>query len=260
MTNKPAAKNTYENELVSVVIPTYNSEKYLEKTVACVLSQTYPHLEIVLVDDCSKDNTRALIEKLAQKDPRIRYHFQAKNGGAAIARNTALSLAKGRYIAFLDSDDIWEPTKLEKQLRLLQQNHPFVFCAYDTVDDQGRMLQGKIKLKTTVTYKDLLTKTYISTPTVIYDRAFYGDVQMPLRRTGQDYAFWLVLLKKSDATALDEALVHVTRRGNSLSKNKLQSLRDVYETQTQLEHIHKPIAAFHTLQYLLYALKKKLID
>ena len=105
-----------------------------------------------------------------------------------------------------------------------------------------------------------MTKTYISTPTVVYDRFFYGDVKMPLRRTGQDYAFWLVLLKKSNAVGLDEALAHVTRRSGSLSKNKLQSLRDVYEVQTRFEDINCIKAATHTLRYLFYALKKKLID
>ena len=160
----------------------------------------------------------------------------------------------------MDSDDVWEPNKLSIQVPYLEKNHPFVFCAYDTVDENGNPLRKKIKIKKAVKYKDLMTKTYISTPTVIYDRAFFGNVKMPLRRTGQDYAFWLVLLKKSDAYGIDEALVHVTRRGGSLSKNKFQSLVDVYETQTQFEGIGRPKAMMHTVCYFLYALKKKLID
>ncbi len=250
----------YIDGLVSVIIPTYNSEKYVKKTVASVLSQTYKNIEVVLVDDCSQDSTRNVIEEIAAEDNRVRYHFQEKNSGAAVARNTGIGCSKGRFIAFLDSDDTWEPDKISKQLKLLNKGYPFVFCAYDTVDENGTTLRGKIKIRPKVRYKDLMTKTYISTPTVVYDRYFFGDVEMPLRRTGQDYAFWLVLLKKSDATGIDESLVHVTRRGGSLSKNKLQSLRDVYEVQTKFEGIGKLTASVHTMRYLLYALKKKLID
>lgn len=250
----------YIDGLVSVIIPTYNSEKYLEKTVFSVLDQSYSNIEIVLVDDCSKDSTRDVIESISKKDHRVRYHFQEKNEGAAVARNTGIRCARGRYIAFLDSDDIWEPNKLDKQIPLVNNGNPFVFCAFDTVDENSNRIQNKIKIKGIVSYKDLMTKTYISTPTVVYDRFFYGDVEMPLRRTGQDYAFWLVLLKQSDAVGIDEALVHVTRRGGSLSKNKLQSLRDVYEVQTKFEGINSFIAGVHTVRYLFYALKKKLID
>lgn len=250
----------YVDGLVSVIIPTYNSEKYVEKTVSSVLTQTYKDIEIVLVDDCSKDSTRTVIEEISKKDKRVRFIFQKKNGGAAVARNTGISSAKGRYIAFLDSDDTWESDKIEKQIALLNEGRPFVFCAYDTVDEHGIQIRKKIKIKQTVRYRDLMTKTYISTPTVIYDRLFYGDAEMPLRRTGQDYAFWLVLLKKCDAVGIDETLVHVTRRGGSLSKNKLQSLRDVYEVQTRFEGISKVRAGFHTIRYLFYALKKKLVD
>lgn len=250
----------YVEGRVSVIIPTYNSEKYLEKTVSSVLAQTYKDIEIVLVDDCSKDSTREVIERISRVDKRVKFIFQKKNGGAAVARNTGINYAEGRYIAFLDSDDTWEPNKIEKQIAILNEGKPFVFCAYDTVDENGTQIKGKIKIKETVSYRDLMTKTYISTPTVIYDRFFYRDVEMPLRRTGQDYAFWLVLLKMSDAVGIDEPLVHVTRRGGSLSKNKLQSLRDVYEVQTRYEGISKAKAGYHTIRYLFYALKKKLID
>lgn len=259
MSDEIKASN-YVDGLISVIIPSYNSSKYILKTVNSVLQQTYENFEIIIVDDCSKDNTREVIRELSEQDNRVRYIFQEKNGGAAVARNTGIENAKGRYIAFLDSDDIWESDKLSIQIRYLMQGHPFVFCAYDTVDAEGNVLGGKIKIKKVVQYQDLMSKTYISTPTVLYDRHYFGDVRMPLRRTGQDYAFWLVLLKKSDAYGIDEALVHVTRRGGSLSKNKFQSLVDIYQTQTQLEGIGKTKAVFHTICYLLYALKKKAID
>lgn len=254
------ANTQYDNSLVSVIIPTYNSAKYLEKTVQSVLKQTYKNIEIIIVDDCSKDNTEEIVRALSDRDCRIRYVLQSQNGGAAVARNTGIALAKGRYIAFLDSDDYWEDNKIIIQLHTIRKGHPFVFCSYDTVDVNGLRIAKPIKIKKRVKYSDLMTKTYISTPTVMYDRVFFHNPSMPLRRTGQDYAFWLVLLKKSEAYGIDFPLVHVTKRGGSLSKNKFQSLKDVYETQTVFEGIPKVKAAIHTVAYFVYAVKKKIID
>ena len=252
--------NKYVDSLVSVIIPTYNSASYLTKTVKSVLAQTYSDVEVLLIDDCSTDSTQDLILNLATSDDRVKYHFQEKNCGAAVSRNVGINMARGRYIAFLDSDDTWECNKVEKQVGLLREDKPFVYCAYDIVDKDGKQLQGKNIIKSTVCYNDLMTKTYIGTSTVIYDRLFFGNIEMPLRRTGQDYAFWLVLLRKSDAVGIDEPLAHITRRAGSLSKNKLQSLIDVFEVQTQFENINSIKAIFNTVRYLLYAVKKKLVD
>lgn len=251
-------EDKYIDGLVSVIIPTYNSASYIKKTIDSVLAQTYENFEVVAVDDCSKDSTREVLEDIAKGDSRVRPFFQEKNGGAAVARNIAIGNAKGQYIAFLDSDDSWEPDKLEKQIELLRDGNPFVFCAYDTVDAYGNQLKNRLKIKAKVRYKDLMTKTYIGTSTVIYDRNVIGNPEMPIRRTGQDYAFWLVLLKKSEAVGINEVLVHYTRRGGSLSKSKLQSLIDVYEVQTKFENINKIIAVIHTAKYFFYAVKKKL--
>ena len=251
-------KNLLIPNLVSVIIPTYNSENYIRKTVVSALNQTYKELEIIIIDDCSKDNTRDVIKEIASQDKRVKYIFQEENQGAAIARNTGIRAASGQYIAFLDSDDIWLQDKIEKQARLLQSGHPFVFCAYDYVDGEEKTIGKKTKIKTEVSYNDELTRTYISTPTVIYDREFFDDPDMPLRRTGQDYAFWMVLLRKSHAYGIDEALVHVTKREGSLSKNKLQSLKDVYEVQTKFEGIGKLKAGWNVTRYFIYAMNKRL--
>lgn len=248
----------FDSELVSVIMPTYNSEKFIEKTVASALNQTYRKLEVIIVDDCSKDNTRTVVERLSDNDSRVRCVFQNENQGAAVARNVGIKNARGKYIAFLDSDDTWLPDKIEKQINVLRNGHPFVFCAYDFVDGDGNHIGNKSKIKTEVSYRDELTKTYISTPTVIYDREFFADPDMPLRRTGQDYAFWLVLLSKANAYGIDEALVHVTRREGSLSKNKFQSLVDVYEVQTKFEKFGSLRACWNTVQYFFYAMNKKL--
>lgn len=250
----------YIGGLVSVVIPMYNSSSYITPTIMSALNQTYKNIEVLVVDDCSNDNSVEVVNDLAKNDSRLRCVPQEKNGGAAVARNRGIKEAKGQYIAFLDSDDLWATDKIEKQLALMKEkNATFVYCAYDWVDEQGGLVKGKIKIKEKVKYKDLLTKTLISTPTAIYDRNVIGDVEMPLRRTGQDYAFWMVLLKQTDAYGIDEALVHVRRRQGSLSKNKFQNLKDIWEVQTINEGINKVVASWHLFRYAFYTFKKRFL-
>lgn len=251
-------KKHFDPDMVSIIIPTYNSERFIQRTVDSALRQTYSNLEIIIVDDCSQDSTRAIIETLSRKDSRISVILHEKNQGAAVARNTGIQNAHGKYIAFLDSDDLWVSEKIEKQLEVIKEGHPFVFCAYDVVNEDGKRIGNKTKIKTKISYNNLLTKTYISTPTVIYDREYFGNPEMPLRRTGQDYAFWLLLLSGSDAYGIDDVLVHVMRREGSLSKNKLQNLVDIYEVQTQFQKIGKLQAGINTLRYFLFALNKRL--
>ena len=250
----------YIDGMVSVVIPMYNSGKYIAPTIKSALEQTYKNIEVLVVDDCSKDNSLEVVNALAEKDRRLRCIPQEKNGGAAVARNRGIKEAKGQYIAFLDSDDLWTEDKIEKQVALMKsKNAAFVFCAYDSVDENDAPVKGKIKIKERVRYKDLLTKTYICTPAAIYDRSMIGDVEMPLRRTGQDYAFWMVLLKKTDAYGIDEALVHVRRRSGSLSKNKFQNLKDIWEVQTNNEGINKISASWHLFRYCIFTFKKRFL-
>jgi len=250
----------YVDGLVSVVIPMYNSSSYITPTIMSALNQTYKDIEVLVIDDCSKDNSVEVVNNLAKTDARLRCVPQEKNQGAAVARNRGINEAKGQYIAFLDSDDLWAEDKIEKQVALMKaKNAVFVYCAYDWVDENDEQIKGKIKIKERVRYKDLMTKTYICTPAAIYDRNVIGDVEMPLRRTGQDYAFWLVLLKKTDAFGIDEALVHVRRRSGSLSKNKFQNLKDIWEVQTINEGINKVSAAWHLFRYTVFTIKKRFL-
>lgn len=252
------ADSKYIEGQVSVVIPMYNSAKYITPTIESALNQTYKNIEVLVVDDCSKDNSIEVVNSIAQSDSRLRCVQQEKNQGAAVARNRGIKEAKGQYIAFLDSDDLWSKDKIEKQVLLMQQkNAAFVYCAYDSVNENDERVKGKVKIKERVCYKDQLTKTYICTPAAIYDRKKIGDVEMPLRRTGQDYAFWMVLLKKTDAYGIDEALVHVRRRTGSLSKNKLQNLKDIWEVQTINEGINKVAAFWHLFRYAIFTFKKR---
>ena len=249
---------TYTDGLVSVIIPVYNAEKYLMKTVQSVLGQTYAEYEIILVNDCSKDGSLQLMNSLAKENAKIKSYSLAENSGAAVARNYGLEMAKGRYIAFLDSDDTWSPDKLEKQVAYAREkNAAFVYCAYDMVDAVGNPLGRVVRNKPVTTYKDLLTKTMIATPTVLIDRYQTGAFTMPLRRTGQDYALWMQLLRDWNAYGMEDVLAHVCRRNDSLSKNKLQNIRDVWEVQTIHEGIGKVPAAIHVVGYCFYTLKKR---
>lgn len=252
----------YDNKVVSVIIPVYNCENFIAETIESALSQTYQEIEIILVDDCSKDKSAEIIKgyKILYPD-KIFYHRQEKNMGAAVARNTALDLAKGRYVAFLDSDDLWYPQKIEKQINLMNKsNSAFCYSAYEMIDDDGKMIKSKIKILEKAEYKHLLKRTIISTPTVILDRQLIGDLKMPLRRTGQDYAYWLLLLRNVNvAYGIDEALVTVRRRSGSLSKNKFQNIRDVWEVQTNNENIPKLAASYNTLWYALNSFKKRFL-
>lgn len=251
----------HNNKTVSVIIPVYNASKYIRKTIESVLNQTYKDIEIVLVDDCSKDNSKEIIDEFIKNHQNIVYHLQEKNTGAAVARNKALDLAKGRFVAFLDSDDLWYPEKIEKQLSLMvNKDIAFCYTAYEMIDDNDNLIKGKIKILQKAEYKHLLKRTMISTPTVLLDRQLIGDLKMPLRRTGQDYAFWLLLLRNVDAAyGIDEALVKVRRRGNSLSANKFRNIQDVWSIQTKNEKINPFIATYNTIWYVINAFMKRLL-
>lgn len=253
-------ENKYTDGLLSIIIPVYNAEKYIGTTLNSIYEQTYKNFEIILVDDCSSDNSAEIIKEEMNRHSEIVYHLQEKNMGAAVARNTALSIAKGRYVAFLDSDDIWKPEKTEKQLRLLEEKDgAFSFTAIEMIDDNGEIVKKKRKVKEKVTYKFLLHNTMIPTSSVIIDRNKTGDFTMPLRRSGQDYATWLQLLRDGTiAYGINEALVQYRVGHKSLSSNKFKSIKQVWEIQTRDEHINKFSAFFNVICFGFNALKKYL--
>lgn len=252
-------KNTYDDSLVSVVIPVYNSEKYILDTVNSAIQQTYKKIEIIIIDDCSTDNTKGVVLNKFPKN-NIRYFVQEKNKGAAEARNRGLKEAKGRYIAFLDSDDLWEKNKIEKQLQCLNDTgYGFCYTAYDLINDEKQVIKECCKVKKITNYNDVLTKTLICTPSVMIDRNIIGNKEFPLRRTGQDYAFWLLILRDTNAIALEDCLTHVKKRKNSLSKNKFQNIKDIWEVQTKNEKIPKFITAINVFRYCIYIAKKRIM-
>lgn len=250
----------YKQDVVSVIMPIYNASKFLDKTLQSIFAQTYKNIEIVLVDDCSKDNSAEIIKGYMSEHPEIVYHLQEKNMGAGEARNKALELASGRYVAFLDSDDIWLPEKTERQLKLMKETDcAFSYTAIEMIDEEDNLLKGKRKVKESIDYKFLLHNTMIATSSVIIDREKKGDFRMSTRRSGQDYATWLMLLRDGKpAKGINDVLVRYRKSSNSLSANKFKSVKQVWEIQTKEEKINKFSAGINVMRFAFNALKKHL--
>lgn len=248
----------FDNEIVSVITPVYNAERFLRETVESALNQTYPQMEIILVDDCSPDKSSEIIKELMATYPNIVYHLQPSNMGAGVARNTALELANGRYVAFLDADDVWKPEKTARQLELMKEKgSPFGYTAIEMIDETGKVVKGKRKVREKINYKFLLHNTMIATSTVIIDRKELGDFRMPLRRGGQDYATWLSLLRSGcTAVGINEALEQYRLVSGSLSSNKLKSVKQIWEIQTKDEKIFPLIVLKNIFLYAVNAVMK----
>lgn len=253
--------NQYIDDRISVIIPVYNSAKYIEKTLQSVFEQSYDDIEIILVDDCSTDNSADIISQYKRFHPEIVSFTQSQNYGAGVARNKALEIATGRYVAFLDADDLWMPQKTKKQLQLMKEKQvPFAYSAIEMIDENGNVIKKKRKIRESCDYNYLLHNTIIATSSVMVDRKIYGDFRMSLRRGGQDYATWLMLLRDGKiACGNNEVLVQYRIVKKSLSSNKLQSVKQVWEIQTQDEKINKISAAFNVGGFCLNALKKYIL-
>ena len=248
----------YSNQTVSVIIPVYNVSKFIGRTIESVLMQSYTDVEIVLVDDCSTDDSACIIQKYVQKYSSVKYFKQEINQGAAVARNRALDLAIGRYVAFLDGDDLWCETKLQHQMSFMSKNNAAITCtALDTIDENEKPLGSIRSVKEKISYAFLLHNTMIATSTVIIDRNKTGNFHMPLRRGGQDYATWLMLMRNGTICyGLNEVLSHYRVLPNSLSSNKWKSIKQVWQIQTNDEKINKFFAAINVLFFILNAFKK----
>lgn len=210
------------NCTVSVVMPCFNSEEYIGTSVDSVISQTFTDWELLIVDDGSTDRSVKLCRELSMSDARIKVlnHGQG-NAGAAVARNYAIEKARGRFIAFLDADDIWLPHKLETQVNWMSDNGlPFTFTAYDKVDESGKFIDH-IGVPEQVTYSDLLKCNIIGCLTVIYDTQVLGKVYMPLIRKRQDWGLWLRILRLTElGYGWNAETAKYRVMTNSLSANK----------------------------------------
>lgn len=248
----------FVKDLVSVITPVYNAERFIQQTLESMIAQTYERIEFILVDDCSSDSSAQIIKSYEKKHTNIIYHLQEKNMGAGVARNKALEIAKGQYVAFLDSDDLWAPEKTKRQIDLMKSTGtPLCYAAIEMIDEQGKNIKGKRSIPEECDYNLLLHNTLIATSSVIVDRIQLGDFRMPIRRGGQDYATWLMLLRGGVvAKGINEVLVRYRISKGSLSSNKFKSIKQVWDIQTQDEQISYPIAMFNVLLFVINGLKK----
>jgi len=233
-----------KNSLVSIITPVYNAKLYITACVESVRAQTYTNFEHILVDDMSTDSSAEIIQNYAKSDPRIRYHRLAQNSGPGVARNKAIEMATGRYIAFLDCDDIWFPEKLQKQIHFMQKKKcPFTFTSYMQMDKSGKYRNKTIMAPKEVSYSSALFKNPIGCLTAVYDTDFYGKQYMPDIRKRQDYALWLKLLKRSNAYGIQECLAAYRLQKNSVSSNKLSLIKyewHIYRKEEKLS-FHKSV-------------------
>ena len=249
----------YKDGLVSVIIPAYNCSKYLVKAVESAVNQTYKNIEVIIVDDCSTDDTSSIIEYICRKYNNVFSYRNEKNSGVAFTRNNAVDKASGQYIAYLDADDVWDKTKIEKQLEVFKDkiNTPLVFSAIDFIDENDVSIKSKRKIKKIVSFRYLLRHTPISTSSVVIDRKVVSNIKMPLRKTAEDYSLWLQVLKKyGNAVGIDEVLVHYRKTSTSLSSKKSKEIKHFYDVQVKDLKIKKICAAYNTICYVLYAIKK----
>lgn len=217
--------------LVSIITPLYNSEAFIAETIQSVLNQTYPNWELILIDDCSTDNTINIVNNFILKHKNIKLIKNKKNQGAAISRNKGVLAAKGDYIAFLDADDLWKPEKLEKQITFMQtQNCDVCFSSYEQIDEAGKPLNKLIKALPILSYKKYLKSNYIGNLTGIYNAKNLGKITSPNLRKRQDWLLWLNAIKTSGkpAKSIQESLALYRVRENSMSSNKVALLKHNY--------------------------------
>lgn len=249
------------NDLVSIIMPSYNCGKFVEETIRSVQAQTYKNWEIIFMDDCSNDDTIRLVAKLRDKDSRIKLFQNCGNLGAAVSRNNALREAKGRWIAFLDSDDIWEPEKLEKQIRFMEENnYKFSYTCYSEMDgegnDTGTVVSGPVK----VTKAGMLAFCWPGCLTVMYDANEIGLLQIEDIKKNNDYAMWLKVCQKADCYLLPEVLAKYRRgRSGSVSSHGIMTMIGWhYKLWHEAEKKNAIAAAYYTCLNLVCGFYKKL--
>lgn len=234
-------------KLVSIITPTYNCARFIARTIDSVQAQTYQNWEMIIVDDCSQDNTKEIVEYYMKNDVRIQYHALETNSGAAVARTEAMKLANGLYIAFLDSDDIWNPEKLERQIKWMNDNgYAFSCTAYEQIDEDDNLLNRTIKTIKKTDYNRLLLDCPVGNSTVVYSVEKMGKFDVPNIRKRNDDALWLQMLKKEKYIwGMPDVLMKYRIRRNSISSNKFKVIKYHWILYREIEHLSVIRSAFH---------------
>lgn len=245
--------------LVSIITPSYNSAEFIAETINSILAQTYTNWELLITDDCSSDNTCVIIEQFASEDTRIKLFRLSENSGAGVARNKSIKEAKGRFIAFCDSDDCWLPEKLEKQLEFMVSNaYVLTYTSYIQCNKKGEPVRI-VNSSRKVSYYGLIRDNKIGCLTAIYDTKIIGKIYMPVIRKRQDWGLWLLIVKKCRfAFGLLEPLALYRMREGSISAKKMDLISYNINVYKQVLHfsMFKSYLTFYLLFMPTYIFKK----
>lgn len=247
------------NDLVSIIMPSYDTAKYIDKAIDSVLKQTYTNWELIIVDDCSPDNTDDIVKPYLS-DERIKYFKNEKNSGAAMSRNRALREAKGKWIAFLDSDDLWMPDKLEKQIRFMERNgYQFSYTNYSEIDVNGKRNGITVTGPKRITKTGMYNYCWPGCLTVMYDRDVVGLIQIADIKKNNDYAMWLKVCQRADCYLIDEELALYRRgRAGSVSTHSIKTMIGWhYKLYRKAEGQNPVVSVFNTGRNLVFGFYKK---
>lgn len=245
--------------LVSIIMPSWNTERFISETIQSVINQTYKNWELIIVDDCSTDNTDAVVASF--KDDRIKYLHNDKNSGAALTRNKAMREARGEWIAFLDSDDLWTPDKLEKQVRFMNENgYVLSYTEYEKIDEEDNALNIYVTGPEKVNKRKMYNYDYIGQLTMMYSAKYFGLIQIKDIKKNNDYAIRLQLFKKPDTEAflLKENLAKYRVRKKSISHDKLsKKLKSHFDLFHMCDEKPAIVALWYACWNMFYGVLKK---
>lgn len=242
--------------LVSIITPLYNSEKFIVETIKSVLAQTYTNWEMIIVNDCSKDRGAYIVEKYSKKDKRIKLFNNEKNMGVSFTRNRAIDLSQGKYIAFLDSDDLWYKEKLKKQIKMMEEKNIFLSYTAYTKMNENKSLRGKIEVPEKVNYKGLLKGNIMGCLTVVVRKDILKDSKFKQTKQ-EDYILWLELLKKVEfAYGIQESLAFYRVLNNSRSSNKVDLVKFNWKIYREVEKLNLIESICYFVIYLTRGIRR----
>ena len=246
-----------EKEKVSIIVPMYNAEKFIGKTIESVLAQTYQNWEMLIMNDVSTDNSLAIVSVYAKKDERIKIVNTEKNVGVVKGRNFLIDLASGKYIAFLDADDYWHNKKLEKQIKFMKEKNASISCTEYTRVKENEEKINDVIIKEEISYNDMLKNNYLGCLTVIYDAKKIGKRYFKELEKNEDYVLWLEIVKDVNTIyGLKENLAYYRVLDNSRSSNKVKTAKVRWEIYRKIEKLSLLKSIYYFLHYAIRAVLK----
>lgn len=250
-----------KKDLISIIIPVYNAERFLKDTIKTVEEQTYTNWELIFVNDCSKDKSAKIIEEKIKENDKIKLINLEQNSGAAIARNTGIDAARGQYITFLDADDLWNKEKLEKQIKFMKENNcAFSFTGYEFADENGIGNGKVVNVPKTINYKQALKNTTISTITVMFDINILEKelIKMPNVKSEDTATWWKILKSGYIAYGLNESLSYYRRTEGTLSSNKIEAIKRIWYLYRKQEKLNVIYSFYNFCFYAINAIRRRI--